>query len=178
MKSINLTNVYDSHRTSFLLFVRSYFPNFSMQDAEEIYNDSFLVVYNNIQSGKLSNLTCSLQSYINQIGKYKIFDFYKKRNIKTDYIEDFTISDIGSNIDEIWEDASTERRIEIYKFVEEMEDVKCKKIIFLYYYDGWSMDAIAKGMEMKSANVAKTTKSRCMRKIKSVLRKLLMKKEV
>ena len=40
------------------------------------------------------------------------------------------------------------------------------------------MDAIAKGMEMKSANVAKTTKSRCMRKIKSVLRKLLMKKEI
>lgn len=176
MQSDNLTKMYDSYRTRFLLFVRSYFPGFSTQDAEEIYNDSFLVVYNDIQLGKLNNLTCSLQTYINQVGKYKIYDFYKKRRIKIDYIEDFKISDIGNTIDDIWEDASREKREEIYKFVEEMDDVRCRMIIFHYYYDGWSMDAIARGLKMKSADVAKTTKSRCMRKIKSILNELLMQK--
>lgn len=174
MSNANLTRVYNSHRPRFLLFVRSYFPKFSMQDAEEIYNDSFLVVYEDVQSGKLNQLSCSLQTYINQVGKYKILDFYKKRKIEIDYIEDFKMSDIGDRIDDIWEDASSDRRIEIYKFVEEMEDVRCKKIIFFYYYDGWSMDAIAKGLKMKSANVAKTTKNRCMQKIKKVLNELLM----
>ena len=114
-----------------MAFVRSYFPNFSLQDAEEIYNDSFLVTYNDIQTGKLNNMTCSLQTYINQVGKYKIFDFYKKRKIQTDYFEDITTSDIlGGRIDEIWENATSERRIQIYTFIEEMDDVKCKKIIF------------------------------------------------
>lgn len=176
MQSNNLTKMYDSYRTRFLLFVRSYFPDFSMQDAEEIYNDSFLVVYNDIQSGKLNNLTCSLQTYINQVGKYKIFDFYKKRRIKTDPIEDFKDINIGGRVDDIWGDASKRRKIEVYAFIEEMEDVRCKKIIFYYYYDGWSMNAIAKGLEMKNANVAKTTKSRCMKKIKKVLKELLVKK--
>ncbi len=176
LSNSDLTKVYNSHKSGFLLFVRSYFPGFKMLDAEEIYNDAFLVVYNDIQSGKLNQLTCSLQTYLNQIGKYKIMDFYKKRNIKTDYIEDFKGSDIGDKIDEIWDNASTERRIEIYNFIEEMDDVRCKQIIFYYYYDELSMEAIANGMEMKSADVAKTTKNRCIQKIKKVLNNLLMKK--
>lgn len=162
-----------------MAFVRSYFPNFSLQDAEEIYNDSFLVTYNDIQTGKLSNMTCSLQTYINQVGKYKIFDFYKKKKIQTDYFEDIPASEkLESRIDEIWESATSERKQEIYSFIEEMDDVKCKKIIFAYYYDGFSMDTIAKGMDMKNADVAKTTKSRCLRKIKKILNELLAKKGI
>lgn len=176
--SNNLTKIYDSHKSGFMFFVRSYFSGFSMQDVEEIYNDSFLAVYNDIQSGKLNQLTCSLQTYINQVGKYKILDFYKKRKIEVDYIEDYQRSDIADRIDDIWDNASSERKVEIYKFVEEMDDVRCKKIIFLYYYDGWSMDSIAKGMDLKSPDVAKTTKNRCMQKIKKILNKLLMKKGI
>lgn len=175
----NLSNVYNRHKSGFMAFVRSYFPNFSLQDAEEIYNDSFLVTYNDIQTGKLSNMTCSLQTYINQVGKYKIFDFYKKKKIQTDYFEDIPASEkLESRIDEIWESATSERKQEIYSFIEEMDDVKCKKIIFAYYYDGFSMDTIAKGMDMKSADVAKTTKSRCLRKIKKILNELLAKKGI
>lgn len=175
----NLAKVYNTHKSGFMAFVRSYFPGFSLQDAEEIYNDSFLVTYNDIQTGKLNNLTCSLQTYINQVGKYKIFDFYKKKKIQTDYFEDIPVSDIlGGRIDEIWENATSERKIEIYTFIEKMDDVKCKKIIFAYYYDGLSMDAIAKGMDMKNADVAKTTKSRCLRKMKKILNELLVKKGV
>ena len=175
----NLAKVYNTHKSGFMAFVRSYFPGFSLQDAEEIYNDSFLVTYNDIQTGKLNNLTCSLQTYINQVGKYKIFDFYKKKKIQTDYFEDIPVSYIlGGRIDEIWENATSERKIEIYTFIEKMDDVKCKKIIFAYYYDGLSMDAIAKGMDMKNADVAKTTKSRCLRKMKKILNELLVKKGV
>lgn len=174
----NLTKVYNSHKSGFMFFVRSFFPGFLMHDAEEIYNDAFLVVYNDIQSGKLSQLTCSLQTYLNQVGKYKILDFYKKRKIKTEYIEDFPLTDIGDRIDDIWDNASSERRMEIYKFIEEMDDVRCKQIIFFYYYDELSMEAIANGLEMKSADVAKTTKNRCMQKIKKVLNQILMKKGI
>ena len=124
----NLSNVYNRHKSGFMAFVRSYFPNFSLQDAEEIYNDSFLVTYNDIQTGKLSNMTCSLQTYINQVGNYKIFDFYKKKKIQTDYFEDIPASEkLESRIDEIWESATSERKQEIYSFIEEMDDVKCKK---------------------------------------------------
>lgn len=178
MSNSNLTKIYDSHKTGFLLFVRSYFSGFSMHDAEEIYNDAFLVVYNDIQSGKLNDLMCSLQTYLNQVGKYKILDFYKKRKIQVDYIEDFQRSDIADRIDDIWDNASSERKVEIYKFIEEMDDVRCKQIIFLYYYDGWNMDAIAKGMDLKSPDVAKTTKNRCMQKIKKVFNDLLIKKGI
>lgn len=178
LSNSNLTKIYDTHKSSFMFFVKAYFPKFSTQDAEEIYNDSFYAVYNDIQSGKLTNLTCSLQTYLNQIGKYKILDFYKRRKIDVDYIEDFQRSDIADRIDDIWDNADTDRKIEIYRFISEMDDVKCKQIIFFYYYDGWSMDAIAKGMDLKSADVAKTTKNRCMQKIKKVLNELLITKGI
>ena len=174
----NLTKVYNTHKSGFMAFVRSFFPGFSSADTEEIYNDSFLVAYNDIRSGKLDNMTCSLQTYINQVGKFKIYDFYKKRNIKVDYIEDFRSSDVPDKIDQIWDNAPTSRREEIYTFLEEMDDVRCKKIIFAYYYDNMSMDAIAHSMDMKNSDVAKTTKNRCMQKIKKILNQLLMTKGI
>lgn len=176
--NINLTKIYDKHKLGFMAFVRVYFPGFSIYDAEEIYNDAFMVTYNNIQSGKLNNLTASLQTYINQVGKYKIYDLYKKRSVKVDYFEDIRSSDLYDRIDEVWDSSTSERRTEIYKFIEEMDDVRCKRIIFAYYYDNLTMDAIAKGMDMKTADVAKTTKNRCMQKIKKVLSGLLMNKGI
>lgn len=174
----NLTKIYDTHKSGFMAFVRSFFPGFSLQHTEEIYNDAFMAVYLDIQSGKLTHLTCSFQTYINQIGKYKILDFYKKRKIEIGYVEDILKSNITERIDDVWDNASSGRRIEIYNFIEEMDDVKCKKIIFAYYYDGWSMDVIADELGFKSADVAKTTKNRCLQKIKKVLNELLIKKGI
>ena len=115
-------------------------------------------------------MTCSLQTYINQIGKFKILDFYKKRKLEFDYIDDFQTKDFGRRVDDMWDNVSDDRKTKIYEFIDKMEDEKCKKIIFAFYYDNLSMDAIAVQLGLASKDVAKTTKNRCMKKIKSLLK--------
>lgn len=173
----NLTKIYNSHKSGFIAFVRSKFSGFPLSDTEEIYNDSFLALYENIQSGKLTSLTCSLQTYINQIGRNKILDYYKKRRIEVDYFEDIGTSDFADNINEVWDNLSPDRKTVLYNFLEKMDDVNCKKIIFAFYYDGLSMDTIANSLNLKNADVAKTTKNRCLQKMKKTFRGLIEKKE-
>lgn len=172
-KTSSITQVYESHKSGFIAFVRSYFSQLPMADIEEIYNDSFMVAHQDIQSGKLDNMTCTLQTYINQVGKFKIYDYYKKRKTPIDAFTDVDSPTVTNKLDKIWDDSTSARKKAVYEFVENMDDERCKKIIFGYYFDNLSMQVIAEQMKMKNANVAKTTKNRCMKKIKKALAQVL-----
>ena len=73
-----VSRIYSELRAGFFVYNRIAFPMIREEDREEIYNDSFIALCNNISSGKLQQLTCSLQTYINQIGKNKTIDLLRK----------------------------------------------------------------------------------------------------
>jgi len=51
-------------------------------------------------------------------------------------------------------------------------DSKCQKIISSYYLDGLSMKEIASALSLSSSDVAKTLKSRCYKKLLSLIKKI------
>jgi RNA polymerase sigma-70 factor (ECF subfamily) len=53
---------------------------------------------------------------------------------------------------------------------------KCLKIIQLFYYRRFSMNAIKERMGYKSEEVARTSKKKCMRKLEAVVKKRLAEK--
>ena len=57
------------------------YPTLSVLDAEEIYNDAILALYQNVKEGKLKELTCSLQTYINRIGEHKVVDLLRQKHL-------------------------------------------------------------------------------------------------
>ena len=75
-----VSRIYNELRQGFFAYNRVAFPMLSEEEREEIYNDSFMALCNNIESGKLQQLTCSLQTYINQIGKNKSIDTLRRSN--------------------------------------------------------------------------------------------------
>lgn len=145
------------------------YPTLSVLDVEEIYNDAILALYQNVKDGKLKELTCSLQTYINRIGDHKAIDIIRKNRLELEEFPESEPLDYCERTEEYWladgDSMEEERKNTIYHLIEKLVE-PCKKILFSFYYDHCSMEVIAKSMGMANSDVAKTQKNRCMGKVK------------
>lgn len=145
------------------------YPSLSILDIEEIYDDAIFALYTNVKEGKLKELTCSLQTYINRIGEHKAIDMLRKVQIETEELPEYETLDFCDRSEEYWladgDNMEEERKTTIYSLIEKLVE-PCKKILFSFYYDHCSMEVIAQSMGMANSDVAKTQKSRCMSKVK------------
>lgn len=145
------------------------YPSLSILDIEEIYDDAILALYTNVKEGKLKELTCSLQTYINRIGEHKAINMLRKVQIETEELPEYETLDFCDRSEEYWladgDNMEEERKTTIYDLIEKLVE-PCKKILFSFYYDHCSMEVIAQSMGMANSDVAKTQKSRCMGKVK------------
>ncbi len=68
-----INSVYKEFRPKFCSYFRTKY-NKDEDYVVDLFQDSFMAVYNNIQSGKLTegNLTSSLQTYFMSVGKYSL----------------------------------------------------------------------------------------------------------
>ncbi|EKU87455.1 hypothetical protein [Bacteroides oleiciplenus] len=166
-----VSRIYSELRVSFFAHNRVTFPMIREEEREEIYNDSFIALYNNISSGKLQQLTCSLQTYINQIGKNKSIDLLRKRSPEESF-PNYEIIGCGSSLDITDDDndaITIERQEEIYKLVKDMENDNCRKILFGFYWQRYSMEILAELTGLNNADVAKSTKVRCFTKLRNAV---------
>ena len=61
-----LGQFFEKERSKVLIVLRNRL-SISTEDAEDIYQDACIALFNNIQKGKLKTLTCSLSTYFTQI---------------------------------------------------------------------------------------------------------------
>ena len=162
------TQIYNELRPAFIAYFSSRYSFLSSEDIEDIYNDSLLAFYKNIESGKLATLTCSIKSYIYTIGRNKAVDLIRSQHpeahVSADTIEMF------DRVNAIWEDANeTEREKQnaVRHIVNKMVE-PCRTILNLFYYEMESMKTIAQQMKYANADVAKSKKNQCMTKVRNV----------
>lgn len=162
------TQIYDELRPAFLAHFGNRYPFLRPEDIADIYNESLLAFYQNIESGKLATLTCSIKSYIYTIGRNKAVDLIRSRrpeaHLTADTIEMF------DRVNAIWEEANEaerEKQNAVRHIVNRMVE-PCRTILNLFYYEMESMKAIALQMKYANADVAKTKKNQCMTKVRNV----------
>lgn len=164
-----LNAIHRECKSPFMSHLIIQYPTLSVLDAEEIYNDAILALYQNVKDGKLKELTCSLQTYINRIGEHKAIDIIRKKHLDLEELPEYETLDYCERTQEYWlADGDTmeeERKNTIYHLIEKLVE-PCKRILFSFYYDHCSMEVIAKSMGMANSDVAKTQKNRCMGKVK------------
>ena len=164
-----ISALYNEHKAPFINYSVNNFK-LTRDTAEDVYQDAFLALHQNVQNGKLTNLTVPLRTYLFQIGKNKIYDYFKRagKEIDIDSLSHLITSEneLG-DFGLIYEDEdsdSEQRNLIVYNTVSEMGS-PCKEVLSYYYWDDKSMKEIAELMNYSSSDVAKTQKSKCMKKI-------------
>ena len=158
--------IYEENRGKFINFARRY--KLPEDDNIDIYQDAYIIFYENVMSGKIKNLTSSISTYIISVGKYLIFDKMKKNNKTIN--PDFDLSLIKKDeevtnelvLDEI--DLTPEQELLQKYFV--TLGKQCQELLTLFYYRGFTIKDILEQGNYNSENVIKSSKSRCMKTLK------------
>lgn len=160
-------SVYRKHRAVFLNFGRKYGLN--DPDLLDIYQEAYIVFYQNVVSGKLQELKSSIGTYILAIGKNKIRE-HLRRTGRLVHAE--TILDNQTEEESVFdgeEEMPTERqRILAHQFA--LLGKKCQEVLKWFYYQGYDIATIRKKGNYSSDNVVKSHKSRCLKTLKERMR--------
>lgn len=161
-----LRKVYEENRDKFLNYAKRY--HLSEDENIDIYQDAYIIFYDNVMSGKIESFTSSISTYLFSVGKYLIFDQMRK-NKKT----------VGSNYDlsRVGDDDMPVGTMEMERPDLTTEQVllqrhfttlgaKCQELLTLFYYRGFTIQEIMARENYNSENVVKAAKSRCMKTLR------------
>ena len=176
-----INSVYKEFRPKFC----SYFRTRYKKDEDyvvDLFQDSFIAVYDNIQSGKLTEkcLTSSLQTYIISVGKYSLMAKDRKTHTfdqesldhEMNIDEDgnlFATKRIQKGLDNMQTDeVYYQEKTDLEDYVDRMVGSighPCAELLTLFYWEKKSMEEIAQKMNFSGADSAKSQKSKCMKKL-------------
>jgi len=160
-----LDNIYLDVKPLFMSFAKRNFSSMLEEDMEDIYQDSVIIFYQNIQRGVLTEIKSNLSSYIIQIGKIKLIQHSNQQtrmqNVKKDL---FAIKEEERTYDTKIDDA--------VKFIFSKMTDSCRQILHLFYFEKMPMDKIAVTLNYKNADTVKSKKNRCISKFNSNVHKL------
>lgn len=155
----------------FMYLVKQYEKKYSLPEEDVLgaYSDTILTVITNVINGSFEG-RASLKSYTSQIFMNKCVDVIRKKTTNknvvnrpgsidnlADVLPDKTRNIIQALID----------KNERHSLMEKLDALagKCKQLLLLYE-DGYTDQEIAKQMDYKSADVVKTSRMRCLEKLK------------
>ncbi len=163
-----LQPVYHSFREEFLQFGRRY----TTQEEEilDVYQDAVVALYENVVSGKLEKLNSSLKTYIFSIGKHLLLNTLK-RGQRTDLTEE-PLSDSEIIKPVVWENLELSHQQNLLQQALETLGGTCRELLLLFYYERFSMEAIASRMGYKNTNTVKAHKARCMKSLRSIVEQM------
>lgn len=153
----------------------------SRSDCEDIFQDSFLVLYHQIIDGKLNQMASSLSTYFIGICRNKALEHLRSKGKEINYIDDYP--EIAKDefeddkIDRLLALEDNTEKIEIRKSALTNQIVKdlpdpCDKILWGFYRDGFSLQTLAQMLNYKSEGTVKVTKHRCCDKFRSRFKEL------
>lgn len=161
----SLDRVYLNYKEEFFLFARTF--SISEDDISDAYQETIISFYENIQKGKLDQLTSSLKTYLFAIGKFKIYRQIKKNNLN--YGDDSVIH--SDEEIKTFEVEISNKRQKVLKEAFNYLGSKCKEVLELFYYEGLTLDEIQNFLNYSSKDVLKSQKSRCLKQLKELVTK-------
>ena len=145
--------------------------NCPREEAEDIYVEAILNLRSKIITDQIAALT-NVKSYLAQTCVNMYFVRIKQQQRWNKHIPDverfFYQSDYVLNE----EDYDFEEAMAVTRAVWSKMKEKCKDIIHYFYIDRLKMDEISRLMGFSNANVVKTTKSRCLKKMQDLANEL------
>ncbi|MBQ6227699.1 MAG: sigma-70 family RNA polymerase sigma factor [Prevotella sp.] len=160
--------IYDELRPDFIGMMKSRYTKASTEVLEEAFQDAMHQLYVDVKSGRIERYEKSIRSYVFTVGRNKAIDQLRRlhpdRQVETP-VEELDVYRNLSYEENPVEDA--EKRGIVFRLVHSIGE-PCSRVLTYFFYDVMPMREIAEAMGYKSSDVAKTTKKKCLEKVKVV----------
>ncbi len=159
-----------------LAFLQGQF-SLSRPDCEDVFQEAFIILQQNILDGKLADMTASLATYFNSICRNKAFELMRQNgktlNIIDEYpdatkdeFEDERIDRLLALENENDDEDVERRKLALVRQIVKNLPEPCDSLLWGVYRDGFSMKTLASMLNYASENSVKVTKHRCCDKFK------------
>jgi len=153
-----LKEIYTLYRDESVSWLKKQYK-LDLEPAKEIFQVSVIILYDNIITGKLIELSSSIKSYLFAICKNKAAEYLRKQGKITG------LDNIPMLIDHVIETREHKEEIEIKldlvnKGMLSLGD-PCRSILQLFYYKSMNMESITDLMGYKNVNTTKNLKYKC-----------------
>lgn len=148
----------------------------SIDDCEDVFQDSFIILYNNIRAGKLDNLTSSVSTYFMAICKNKTMELLRSKGkyISTSFVFSgdnslrFSDEKVNTILAFDTDDSAIveEKEALVRKIVRNLPS-PCDELLWGFYRDGLPMKELANKFNYASENTVKVVKHRCCEKFRN-----------
>lgn len=146
-------------------------------DCKDIFQESFIILYNNIQAGKLDNMNASLSTYFLSICRNKALEFLRgsSKSVNVDSETSLSLMDGEVQSEKIEALLALDNGDEIIEAQKEelvrtiVKDLPspCNELLWGFYRDNLSMKSLAEMFNYSSEGVVKVTKHRCCEKFRA-----------
>lgn len=148
----------------------------SRNDAEDLFQEAFLTLYEQLTSGYLAELPHSLPAYFHGIVQNKVKEHFRQVQKLVENEDERDVADFNEDfLNEVLaqDDARLVERKEaaVREIVRNLPD-PCNKLLWGFYFDGYSMQQLADLHGSASANSVKVMKSRCMDKFEGAMKQI------
>lgn len=163
-----LKTVYLKHRAAFIGFAKKY--PLDEATVTDIYQDAIIALRENAINGKLDNLKSEIKTYLFSIGKYMIYKALKQKQ-KVYLVDENTEFDSLKKDKDFRVDLVESLTAEQQKLQTSFKTLgqKCREILTLFYYRGFTIDEITNELNYTNKDVAKSQKSRCLKSLKTLI---------
>lgn len=146
-------------------------------DCKDIFQESFIILYINIHSGKLDNMTASLSTYFTSICKNKALEFLRgsARSVNVDSEMSLSLMDGEVRTEKIeallaldeGDSALEAQKEELVREIVKDLPAPCNGLLWGFYRDNLSMKTLADMFNYSSESSVKVTKHRCCEKFRA-----------
>jgi RNA polymerase sigma factor (sigma-70 family) len=164
-------DLYKLYRNEFIVWSKSTYRA-NEEQAKDAFQEAVLDFHQNVISGHLTELSSTIKTYLFQIGKHKLLNIQKKEQRMT-YHEALHLIENGEAEKFMEEEQKAYSQEQISKAIEKLPE-DCQKVLKLFYFNEYDMDSIARELNYKNADTAKSKKSVCMRNLLNELKKMSM----
>ena len=159
-----LEQLYISERIPFLAWARKHFQC-SEGDAKELFQVIVLIAYDNIISGRLQNLQCTMRSYLYAVAKNKWREWTRARQ-KIRYSD---VPYFANLLEQDGVEQYSDDMVHLMNRGLERMGKPCQQLLDSFYHQKMSMLEIANKFGYKNPDTVKNLKYKCLQRLRRMV---------
>ncbi len=162
-----LKGLYKEYRIPFIQWMTGTY-RLSEEDAEDMFQNVVVIFYDQVSTGKLTELRSSVKTYLFGIGKNLARESMRRQQKYPEGPSELLINHVV-------DDSGYEDKV---KFEQDLRNASrglnlmgdpCKSILQFFYFDRQSLESICTLMQYKNAETVKVKKFKCLQRLKKLM---------